>query len=93
MKAKKYRLLSLEERVIIETLLREDKFWSYTAKQLNRSRSTVFRELKKWVQSLTNIYSHRQASLNQKLIALLPYHKTVRRRANAKRKRGSKIKD
>ena len=164
MKVKKYGRLSLKERVIIETLLQENKTQTYIAKRLKRSRSTVFRELKKWVQSptdiydakladwaakddylnkrnrdkistykrlriyvyrgllsawspeqiagkiklhypndpvmsisyeaiYTHIYSHRQASLNQKLIALLPYHKTVRRRANAKSKRGSKIKD
>ena len=164
MKAKNYRRLSLKERVIIEALLQEDKTRTYIAKRLKRSRSTVFRELKKWVQSptdiydakladwaakdeylnkrnrdkistykrlriyvyrgllsawspeqiagkikldypndpvmsisyeaiYTHIYSHRQASLNRKLIALLPYHKTVRRRANAKSKRGSKIKD
>ena len=164
MKVKKYRRLSLKERVIIEALLEEDKTQTYIAKRLKRSRSTVFRELKKWVQSptdiydakladwaakdeylnkrnrdkistykrlriyvyrgllsawspeqiagkikldypndpvmsisyeaiYTHIYSHRQASLNRKLIALLPYHKTVRRRANAKSKRGSKIKD
>jgi len=164
MKVKKYGRLSLKERVIIETLLQENKTQTYIAKRLKRSRSTVFRELKKWVQSptdiydakladwaakddylnkrnrdkistykrlriyvyrgllsawspeqiagkikldypndpvmsisyeaiYTHIYSHRQASLNRKLIALLPYHKTVRRRANAKSKRGSKIKD
>jgi len=164
MKVKNYRRLSLKERVIIEALLQEDKTRTYIAKRLKRSRSTVFRELKKWVQSptdiydakladwaakddylnkrnrdkistykrlriyvyrgllsawspeqiagkikldypndpvmsisyeaiYTHIYSHRQASLNRKLIALLPYHKTVRRRANAKSKRGSKIKD
>ena len=145
-------------------MLQENKTQTYIAKRLKRSRSTVFRELKKWVQSptdiydakladwaakddylnkrnrdkistykrlriyvyrgllsawspeqiagkikldypndpvmsisyeaiYTHIYSHRQASLNRKLIALLPYHKTVRRRANAKSKRGSKIKD
>jgi len=164
MKVKKYRRLSLKERVIIEALLQENKSGTYIAKKLKRSRSTVFRELKKWVQGptdiydakladwaakddylnkrnrdkisthkrlkiyvyrgllnawspeqiagkikldypndpvmsisyeaiYTHIYSHRQASLNRKLIALLPYHKTVRRRANAKSKRGSKIKD
>jgi len=40
-----------------------------------------------------HIYSHRQASPNKKLIKLLPYQKSQRRRPNAKTKRGSKIKD
>jgi len=40
-----------------------------------------------------HIYAHRQARLNRKLIALLPYKKTRRKRANAKTKRGIKIKD
>ncbi len=40
-----------------------------------------------------HIYAHRQARLNRKLIALLPYKKTQRRRANATSKRGVKIKD
>lgn len=40
-----------------------------------------------------HIYRHRQTSLNKKLIKLLPYQKSQRRRANAKTKRGSKIKD
>ena len=40
-----------------------------------------------------HIYRHRQASLNKKLIKLLPYQKSQRRRANTKTKRGSKIKD
>uniref|UniRef100_UPI00048708B0 IS30 family transposase n=1 Tax=Mesonia mobilis TaxID=369791 RepID=UPI00048708B0 len=40
-----------------------------------------------------HIYRHRQASLNKKLIKLLPYQKSQRRRVNAKTKRGTKIKD
>jgi IS30 family transposase len=164
MKSKNYKRLSLKERVIIETLLQESRSKTYIAKKLKRSRSTITREINKWVQNpwddyeaklaewnakedylnkrnrdkintygklkfyvyrgllnswspeqiagkikldypnnpimsisyeaiYTHIYAHRQASLNRKLIALLPYHKTVRRRANAKSKRGSKIKD
>jgi len=164
MKAKKYKRLSLQERVIIETLLQENKSKTYIAQKLKRSRSTISREVNKLVTNpwenyeaklahwnaedyyknkrnrdkintynrlkiyvyrgllnswspeqisgkikldypndpimsisyeaiYTHIYAHRQASLNRKLIALLPYHKTMRRRANAKRKRGSKIKD
>ncbi len=40
-----------------------------------------------------HIYAHRQASLNKKLIALLPYHKSVRRRANVYSKRKTRIKN
>jgi IS30 family transposase len=160
MKPKKYKRLTLTERVVIETLLQENKTKNYIAKSLNRSRSTITREVNIWggdykaglanwcakemylnkrnrdkintynrlkifvyrgllngwspeqisgrikldypndpIMSIsyeaiyTHIYAHRQASLNRKLIALLPYQKTQRRRANAKSKRGVKIKD
>ncbi|AMC10225.1 hypothetical protein Lupro_03075 [Lutibacter profundi] len=160
MKANKYKRLTLKERVVIETLLQENKTKSYIAKRLNRSRSTITREVNKWggdynatlanwsakddylnkrnkdkintynrlkifvyrgllsgwspeqisgriklkypndpVMSISyeaiymHIYAHRQARLNRKLIALLPYQKSQRRRANAKSKRGVKIKD
>jgi len=160
MKLKNYRRLSLEERVIIETLLTENKTKSYIATKLNRCRSTITREVNKWgenykakladwyakddylnkrnkdkinthkklkmyvyrgllnswspeqisgkikldypnnpIMSISyeaiyaHIYAHRQARLNKKLIALLPYQKSQRRRANTKTKRGVKIKD
>jgi len=160
METKKYKRVTLKERVIIETLLQENKSKSYIAKKLNRSRSTITREvnklgdnydaqladwcakdfflnkrnrdkintykklkifvyrglLKGWSPDqisgkikleypnnpimtisyeaiYTHIYSHRQARLNRKLIALLPYHKTQRRRANKNSKRGVKIKN
>jgi IS30 family transposase len=160
MKAKKHSRLTLKERVVIETLLQENKTKSYISIKLNRARSTITREVNIWdgdysatladwnakenylnkrnkdkintynrlkifvyrgllsgwspdqisgklrldypndpVMSIsyeaiyTHIYAHRQASLNRKLIALLPYHKTQRRRANIKSKRGVKIKD
>lgn len=164
MNTKNYKRLSLKERVIIQTLLEENKPKSFIAKRLNRSRSTISREINKWIDTprdkydatlaewnakddylnkrnldkistykrlkiyvykgllkgwspeqiagrikdcYTNdpvmtisheaiymhIYSHRQAKLNKKLIKLLPYQKTQRRRPNAKTKRGSKIKD
>lgn len=53
---KKYKRLSFEERVKIETLLLENKSKSYIAKFLNRSRSTVNNEVKKWVQFPSDIY-------------------------------------
>jgi IS30 family transposase len=164
MNTKKYKRLTLKERVIIQTLLEENKSKSFIAKRLNRSRSTISREINKWIDNpkdkydatladwyakddylnkrnldkistysllkfyvykgllkdwspeqiagrikddypndpvmtisyeaiYMHIYAHRQASLNKKLIKLLPYQKTQRRRANAKTKRGSKIKD
>ena len=160
METKKYKRLTLKERVIIETLLQENKTKSYIAKKLKRSRSTISREVNKlgdnynanlsyWCSKddyknkrnrdkidtykklkifvyrgllqgwspeqisgklkldypnnpimtisyeaiYTHIYSHRQARLNRKLIALLPYKKTQRKRANYKSKRGVKIKN
>lgn len=164
MKEKKHPRLSLKERVVIETLLEENRSKSFIAKRLNRSRSTITREVNKWVvnpgdkykaelanwlakddylnkrnldkistykklmiyvyRGLLNgwspeqisgrikkdypddtimtisheaiyrhIYLHRQAKLNRKLIALLPYHKSQRRRANSYSKRKIKIND
>ena len=163
MNSKKYKRLTLKERVIIQTLLEEEKSKSFIANKLNRSRSTISREINKWIDApkdkydatladwnakddylnkrnldkistynrlkiyvykgllkewspeqisgrikdqypndsvmtisheaiYLHIYAHRQASLNKKLIKLLPYQKTQRRRPNAKTKRGSKEK-
>jgi len=164
MKTKKYKRLTFKERVIIQTLIEENKPKAFIAKKLKRSRSTITREINKWVidpddkydATLANwlakddylnkrnldkintykrlkffvykgllegwspdqisgrlkdkypndtvmsisyeaiymhIYRHRQASLNKKLIKLIPYQKSQRRRANVKTKRGTKIKD
>ncbi len=164
MGTKKYKRLSYEERIVIETLLGENKSKSFIAKRLNRSRSTITREINGWVQSpgdkyrakladwyakddylnkrnldkistykklkiyvyrglldawspeqisgrikvdypndpimtisheaiYRHIYLHRQAKLNRKLIALLPYHKSQRRRVNSYSKRKIKIND
>lgn len=165
MKQKKYKRLSFEERVIIQTLLEEKKSKSFISKKLKRSRSTIGREINKFVvdskydkyeakladwcakddylnkrnldkiethkklqiyvykgllkhwspeqisgrikldypndpimtishESIyQHIYAHRQASLNKKLIALLPYHKSIRRRTNAYSKRKTRIKN
>jgi IS30 family transposase len=49
METKNYKRLSLAERIIIETLLNEKKTKSYIAFQLNRSRSTISREINNWV--------------------------------------------
>ena len=164
METKKYKRLTFEERDIIQTLIDENKSKAFIATKLNRARSTITREVNKWIvnpddkydATLANwvakddylnkrnldkinshkrlkffvykgllqgwspeqisgrlkdeypndpvmkisyeaiymhIYRNRQASLNKKLIKLLPYQKSRRRRANAKTKRGSKIKD
>jgi len=167
MNTKKHKRLSLKERVIIQTLLEENKSKSFIAKKLNRSRSTITREVNKWVSNpvktnekydasladwcakedylnkrnldkiethtllrfyvyksllknwspeqisgrikidypndsvmtisheaiYMHIYSHPQARLNKKLIKLLPYQKSRRRKPKPRRKKGSKIKD
>ena len=43
------RRLTLNERIVIETLLKENKTKSYIAKHLNRNRSTITREVNTWV--------------------------------------------
>ena len=48
MKKQNYKRLKLKERIIIQTLLTEKKSQSYIAAKLNRPRSTISRELKKW---------------------------------------------
>ena len=54
---RKYRRLSLNERVFIETLLREKKSFNYIAIQLNRNRTTIRNEVKPWVVKPTDIYN------------------------------------
>jgi len=56
MEVKKHRRLTLKERVIIQTLLKEKKSKSYIAIRLNRSRSTIGREVNKWVQKKEHKY-------------------------------------
>jgi IS30 family transposase len=51
MKKKKYKRLTLSERIRIETLLGEKRSKTYIADQLGRSRSTISNELKKWAGS------------------------------------------
>lgn len=54
---KKYRRLSLHERITIETLLKENRSKNYIAIRLNRSRSTITNELKTWIAKPTDIYN------------------------------------
>jgi IS30 family transposase len=49
METKNYKRLSLAERIIIETLINEKRKKSYIAIRLNRSRSTITREINNWV--------------------------------------------
>ena len=46
---KTYKRITLNERVIIETLLHQEQSKSYISKHLNRSRSTITNELKNWL--------------------------------------------
>jgi len=63
---KKNSRLTLKERIQIETLLKENKSKSYIAKTLNRSRSTITREVNKWVQTDKDKYSAELANWNAK---------------------------
>jgi len=68
MEPKKYRRLSLRERTIIETLLKENRKTAYIARQLNRSRSTICRELNAWIKKPQDKYDAELAywcALNQ----------------------------
>lgn len=56
MNTKKYKRLTLKERVIIQTLLEENKSKSFIAKRLNRSRSTISREINKWIENPSDKY-------------------------------------
>ena len=51
------RRLTLNERIIIETLLNENKTKSYIAKYLNRNRSTITREVNNWIRKPTDKYN------------------------------------
>lgn len=67
MAPKKYTRLTLSERVVIETLLKEEKSKSYIADHLGRSRSTITNELKKWKGS----FSYYSAELAHEYACLL----------------------
>jgi IS30 family transposase len=53
---RKYKRLTYNERVVIETLLKENRSRNYIANQLNRNRSTVTNEVNLWVIRPTDIY-------------------------------------
>jgi len=54
---RKYRRLSFKERVTIQTLLEEGKNRSYISKKLKRARSTIKRELDKWIRVPSDKYN------------------------------------
>jgi IS30 family transposase len=56
MALKKFKRLSLKERTVIETLLKENRKTAYIARQLNRSRSTICREIKPWLKTPRDKY-------------------------------------
>jgi IS30 family transposase len=56
MEPKKYKRLSLSERIVIETLLEEKRSKTYIAKKLNRARSTISREINVWVKNPEDRY-------------------------------------
>lgn len=53
---KLHRRLTLKERIIIETLLNENKSKSYIANQLKRNRSTITREVNNWIKKPSDKY-------------------------------------
>lgn len=54
---RKYQRLTYNERVVIETLLKENKSRNYIALQLKRNRSTITNEVNLWVIKPTDIYN------------------------------------
>ena len=53
--------LSIEERVVIQTLLGEKRSVSYIAERLGRNRSSIHREVRKWVVNPKDRYDARIA--------------------------------
>lgn len=58
METQNYHRLSYKERVVIETLFRQNKTPSFIARQLGRNRSTITRELNKWVSKKESSRNH-----------------------------------
>lgn len=66
METKGYHRLTFRERVIIETLLRQKMSAAFIARQLNRNKSTISRELKKWIPRSTDKYDAKLADWSAK---------------------------
>lgn len=58
---KSRKRLTLNERVIIQTLLGENRTKSYIAAQLNRSRSSITREVNNWIRKPSDKYDAQMA--------------------------------
>jgi transposase, IS30 family len=56
-----HKRLSYKERIVIETLLKENKNKNYIAKQLNRNRATITREVNLWIIKPTDFYKANMA--------------------------------
>jgi transposase, IS30 family len=54
---RKYKRLTYNERIIIQTLLKENKSKNYIALQLNRNRSTITNEVNPWTLKPTDSYN------------------------------------
>ncbi len=54
---RKYKRLTYDERIIIQTLLKENKSKNYIALQLNRNRSTITNEVNLWTVKPTDNYN------------------------------------
>lgn len=54
---RKYKRLTYNERIIIQTLLKENKSKNYIAIQLNRNRSTISNEVNLWIVKPTDSYN------------------------------------
>jgi len=66
MAVKKHRRLSYQERIIIQTLLEENKTKSFIANKLGRTRSTISREVNRWVTKPIEKYDAFLANFNAK---------------------------
>jgi IS30 family transposase len=86
METKNYHRLTYKERVIIETLLSEKRSRSFIAVRLGRSRSTITRELKKWIVKPSDLYkadlahwSAEDEHLNKRNLDKISTHACLRR--------------
>ena len=82
---KKTCRLTLKERIQIETLLNKNRSKSYIAKTLKRARSTITREVHKWVQTDNHKYSDefpywwaKDDYLNKRNIDKISIHKKLK---------------
>ncbi len=66
MAVKNYNRLNLKERVVIQTLLEENRSKSFIPKKLSRFRSTISREINKWVVNPNDKYDASLADWNAK---------------------------